>query len=159
MQLTQILTAYIDVSLPLAERQADLRARYGFVCDCALCAKGENWADPRWSVRHSGCTSGGIAPMPGAYLASTAAGVCPKLTTDLSLPGDAEVLCSCGQSFSTSVPSLRGLIEAGKRLLAADEDGELGELRTSLASADDRPRRRPVPACHPRAGPQYTRAT
>ncbi|BEJ00036.1 hypothetical protein CcaverHIS631_0410780 [Cutaneotrichosporon cavernicola] len=102
----EILTAYIDVSLPLAERQTDLHARYGFACDCSLCINGEDWPDPRWSVLHPGC--GGIAPMP-----------------DLSLPDDAEVLCTCGQTFTTPIPSLRGLIEAGKRLLAADEDGEL----------------------------------
>ncbi|KLT44665.1 SET domain-containing protein [Cutaneotrichosporon oleaginosum] len=123
----EILTAYIDVSLPLAERQADLQSRYGFTCDCALCAKGENWADPRWSVLHPGCSKGGTGPMP-----------------NLALPGDAEVLCNCGYKFTTAVPSLRGLIEAGKRLLAADENGELerdsalSQLRTLVPALSTR---------------------
>ena len=45
----QILTSYIDVSLPFVHRQSDLKARYGFDCDCTLCQKSasSSWIDPR----------------------------------------------------------------------------------------------------------------
>lgn len=46
----QILTSYIDISLPRALRQADLLKRYFFACDCTLCSKyttEPGWVDPR----------------------------------------------------------------------------------------------------------------
>lgn len=48
--LAQILTSYIDISLPRTLRQADLLKRYFFTCDCALCSKSTTepgWVDPR----------------------------------------------------------------------------------------------------------------
>ncbi|KAL7409501.1 hypothetical protein BDY24DRAFT_214933 [Mrakia frigida] len=46
----EILTSYIDISLPRTLRQADLLKRYFFTCDCALCSKSTTepgWVDPR----------------------------------------------------------------------------------------------------------------
>ncbi|CED82281.1 Predicted histone tail methylase containing SET domain [Phaffia rhodozyma] len=45
----QIVTAYIDISLPSQLRQTELQTRYFFKCDCDLCAKPST--DPREMVR------------------------------------------------------------------------------------------------------------
>lgn len=47
---TQILTSYIDISLPRSLRQQDLLKRYFFICSCVLCerpAREPGWTDPR----------------------------------------------------------------------------------------------------------------
>lgn len=59
----EILTAYIDISVPKHIRQADLQDRYHFSCDCDLCEK--EGVDPRWAVKHSGCPQDGLASLPG----------------------------------------------------------------------------------------------
>jgi len=61
----QVLTSYVDVSQPYAERQVEVRERYGFTCMCALCSQPETWVDPRWCVRHTGCKEDGVGRMPG----------------------------------------------------------------------------------------------
>lgn len=62
----EVLTSYVDVSLPRHLRQADLKKQYGFDCDCSLCSKDLNTAaDPRWSVFHPACAKNGTGPMPG----------------------------------------------------------------------------------------------
>lgn len=63
----EVLTSYVDVSQPYAERQKEVWERYDFHCDCALCAKDRDmsWADPRWSVLHAGCKVAGRGRMPG----------------------------------------------------------------------------------------------
>ena len=61
----EVLMSYIDISLPKAERQADLLKRYGFTCDCRLCARSDEEIDARWCIRHPGCNSQGTAKMPG----------------------------------------------------------------------------------------------
>jgi hypothetical protein len=73
----QILTAYIDVSMPFAQRQKDLLERYRFHCRCELCAQSldqtTGYIDPRWAIKHAGCkgvkTGGiGLGPLPGMLL-------------------------------------------------------------------------------------------
>jgi hypothetical protein len=59
----EVLTAYIDISVPKHIRQADLKDRYHFVCDCTLCQK--TGVDPRWVVRHPGCSEEGVGSLPG----------------------------------------------------------------------------------------------
>ncbi|KAJ6484472.1 hypothetical protein C8R47DRAFT_1280715 [Mycena vitilis] len=61
----EILTAYIDTTLPRAQRQTALRATYHFVCACSLCAAspGVDVVDPReavWCPR----ACGGMCPAP-----------------------------------------------------------------------------------------------
>ncbi|KAF7350303.1 Histone-lysine N-methyltransferase ASHR1 [Mycena venus] len=46
----EILTAYIDTTLPKAMRQASLRETYLFSCTCTLCASAPDVVDPRESV-------------------------------------------------------------------------------------------------------------
>jgi hypothetical protein len=36
----QILTSYIDVSLPVEKRRSELEATYRFKCECSLCLRG-----------------------------------------------------------------------------------------------------------------------
>ncbi|WOO84849.1 Histone-lysine N-methyltransferase ASHR1 [Vanrija pseudolonga] len=107
----EVLTSYIDVSLPYAERQKDLSERYGFDCKCSLCEQNADlaWVDPRWSVLHPGCKEDGRGRMP-----------------DLRHDGEATVKCAaCGDTFGINVPALRVLIERGKATLAKDEAGGL----------------------------------
>ncbi|KAL1407376.1 N-lysine methyltransferase smyd2 [Vanrija albida] len=108
----EVLTSYIDVSLPYAERQKDLSERYGFDCKCSLCEKSADlsWVDPRWSVLHPGCKAGeGRGRMP-----------------DLRHDGEATVKCAaCSDSFTVNVPALRALVGQGKATLAKDEAGAL----------------------------------
>lgn len=59
---TQILTAYIDTTLPRAMRQNSLKETYNFVCTCRLCSV-QVEVDPReslWCPK----TCGGICPVP-----------------------------------------------------------------------------------------------
>jgi hypothetical protein len=67
---SQILTSYIDVSLPRHLRQKDLEARYGFTCACTLCGRfdpARGKVDPRWCIYHPGCDRAGLVAMPGAF--------------------------------------------------------------------------------------------
>lgn len=60
--LWQILTAYIDVTLPREQRQKALKDTYNFTCECTLCAKTSS-ADPRattWCPK----SCGGTCPVP-----------------------------------------------------------------------------------------------
>lgn len=45
----QILSSYIDVTLPRDVRRPDLKARYFFDCACELCSR-KDWVDPRSQV-------------------------------------------------------------------------------------------------------------
>lgn len=50
----EVLTSYVDVSLPRHMRQTDLKKQYGFDCDCTLCALDLTTnVDPNWCVRHA----------------------------------------------------------------------------------------------------------
>lgn len=54
--LYQILTAYIDTSVPTSQRQQSLKETYNFTCSCSLCA-GMSGIDPRealWCPRACG---------------------------------------------------------------------------------------------------------
>ncbi|KAF9819678.1 hypothetical protein IEO21_01943 [Rhodonia placenta] len=58
----EILTAYIDVTLPREQRQKALKDTYNFTCECTLCAKTSS-ADPRattWCPK----SCGGTCPVP-----------------------------------------------------------------------------------------------
>ncbi|KAJ6476933.1 hypothetical protein C8R45DRAFT_833764 [Mycena sanguinolenta] len=58
----EILTSYVDTTLPKAQRQASLRETYLFSCACTLCASAPA-VDPRESVWcPKGC--GGLCPTP-----------------------------------------------------------------------------------------------
>lgn len=50
-------------------------------------------------------------------------------STDLRHNGEATVRCSCGETFTVDARALRELVESGKKMLAEDEAGELGESR------------------------------
>lgn len=112
LNISQVLTSYIDLSIPYAERHADLHERYRFDCACTLCARNADpsFVDPRWCLLHPGCASGGHGRMP-----------------DLRHQGDATVRCSCGETFIVDVPPLRVAVEMGKQILVQDEEGKLGE--------------------------------
>ena len=70
----EILTSYIDLSLPRRMRIADLKERYYFDCDCLACEEGKirsaNLVDPRESLqcRVKGCL--GVAWLPGQSIRS-----------------------------------------------------------------------------------------
>ncbi|KAK4689455.1 hypothetical protein P7C73_g669, partial [Tremellales sp. Uapishka_1] len=108
----EILTSYIDVSIPFADRQLDLSKRYGFTCQCQLCRQSEDmaWVDPRWCVRHVGCRVDGKGRMP-----------------NLTINGDGGTTCdACRELFQVDTSLIRGAINMGKGLLSEDEEGELG---------------------------------
>ncbi|KAL4399170.1 hypothetical protein ACI68E_003543 [Malassezia pachydermatis] len=58
-----VLTSYVDVATPHAERQRILRERYHFTCRCALCTRHDSWIDPRTALwcPHTGCV-GWVSP-------------------------------------------------------------------------------------------------
>ena len=70
----EILTSYIDLSLPRRMRVADLKERYYFDCDCAACEEGRirsaTVVDPRESLQCQvgGCQ--GVAWLPGESICS-----------------------------------------------------------------------------------------
>ncbi|ORX40489.1 hypothetical protein BD324DRAFT_677953 [Kockovaella imperatae] len=98
----EILTSYIDISLPLAERQADLKERYGFICDCELCQRSRetSWVDPRWCVYDS---SGGLK----------------------SFEGECSDFNDCSQSSSSVDKHFDSMIQQGRAMLNEDEAGTL----------------------------------
>jgi len=58
----QVLTAYIDTTLPLRSRQKSLQETYNFMCCCNLCSNPPN-PDPReslWCPK----SCGGSCPLP-----------------------------------------------------------------------------------------------
>ncbi|KAH8920604.1 SET domain-containing protein [Atractiella rhizophila] len=57
----EILTSYIDISLPVDMRQADLKDTYFFTCKCQLCTLGST-LDPRKSLHCQSC--GAMMPFP-----------------------------------------------------------------------------------------------
>lgn len=65
----EILTSYIDLSLPLRMRIADLKERYYFDCDCSACEEGKvrtmKLVDPRESLQCQEVGCQGIAWLPG----------------------------------------------------------------------------------------------
>lgn len=65
----EVLTAYIDVSLPYKMRQKQLKENYHFTCRCELCEKEERdeSVDPRSAVIHPGCQKNGTGKMPGEW--------------------------------------------------------------------------------------------
>lgn len=66
----EVLTSYIDLTLPSRIRQRELKTRYLFDCVCTLCSRPRNdWIDPRESLD---CPRrcGGRAWMPGEMLLS-----------------------------------------------------------------------------------------
>ncbi|KAI0042812.1 SET domain-containing protein, partial [Auriscalpium vulgare] len=59
----EVFTAYIDTTLPYAQRQEALSATYNFACKCSLCSKHPNGSDPReaiWCPK----SCGGSCPFP-----------------------------------------------------------------------------------------------
>ncbi|KAF7289807.1 hypothetical protein MIND_01355000 [Mycena indigotica] len=59
----EILTAYIDTTLPRIQRQHAIKETYNFDCVCVLCGQEGKRADPRESVWCSK-RCGGLCPMP-----------------------------------------------------------------------------------------------
>ncbi|KZT58763.1 hypothetical protein CALCODRAFT_494468 [Calocera cornea HHB12733] len=92
----EVLTSYLDVALPRAQRQKELKDRYLFDCTCMLCARERNpdWVDPRSAMRcrTEGCT--GRIRIPES--------------------GTAHVQCNtCGSSFAVDASSLQQYIQLG----------------------------------------------
>ena len=54
----ELCHAYVDITLPREARAADLRGRYGFVCDCATCAA-EGAAEAEAAAQAAGTAQGG----------------------------------------------------------------------------------------------------
>ncbi|KZO93300.1 SET domain-containing protein [Calocera viscosa TUFC12733] len=96
----EILTSYLDVALPRAERQKELKERYLFDCECTLCTRelDPDWIDPRSAVRcrTEGCTA--------------------KLR--MPQPGTTHILCNtCGTGFAIDAVSLQQHIQLGTAAL------------------------------------------
>lgn len=131
MSASQVLTAYIDVSLPVKDRQAALTETYHFQCTCQLCRREQlpGTVSSRQAVLHPGCAEAGWANLPG----KTSCVLARLLNADFELAdlaalGEAQLVCNkCQQSFSVAVQRLANLIEAGQEILAADASGRLRE--------------------------------
>lgn len=68
MTWNQIVTAYVDITLPKELRQSALKETYNFICKCSLCAN-TGPTDPRISMRcPKSCGSTCLLPTEGAYL-------------------------------------------------------------------------------------------
>jgi SET and MYND domain-containing protein len=85
LMLWQVLTAYIDTTLPKALRQASLRETYLFSCACALCTSAAP-VDPRESV----------------WCPKACGGMCPTPTEGKSCPPPVLSLADHGFLFSSS---------------------------------------------------------
>lgn len=66
----ELFTSYIDITLPRAQRQKDLKETYNFTCECELCKQstdsdngqvsGEDWRERLWCPKRCG----GTCPLP-----------------------------------------------------------------------------------------------
>lgn len=130
----QILTSYIDVSLPRHLRQRELKERYGFDCECSLCKRydpARGRVDPRWCMYDPGCDRAGVVAMPGAFSAGET-----LVDADVSLDLTGEdvertVECAvCGKKETLSIMRVRTLVELATQIITADERGG-----TSLSGA------------------------
>ncbi|KDQ11009.1 hypothetical protein BOTBODRAFT_469989 [Botryobasidium botryosum FD-172 SS1] len=77
----EVLTSYIDISVPRVHRQKELKERYLFDCDCSLCSADTNGrAEPREGIWCShGC--GGVSLIPdAAQKIPSACEKCGKIT-------------------------------------------------------------------------------
>lgn len=114
----EILTSYVDLSIPRHLRQAELFDRYRFHCDCALCDKSKDpsWLDPRESLMcvKKGCD--GMAKLP-----------------DLSREDqEVEVKCIvCSQRWTVSCKDQAEELRVGQSVLDALErsSGESKDVR------------------------------
>lgn len=109
----QILTSYVDVSLPVIERQKDLKERYGFTCVCKLCQKVSDkpWMDPLNAITHSTCKKGkGKGKLPQS-------------------PAGPSTCTTCGEAFLADLRELPKLQSQAEVLLLSEEKGSLGESR------------------------------
>ena len=80
--LSQVLTAYVDTTLPSSHRRRSLEETYNFVCKCTLCVS-KPVPDPResmWCPKHCG----GVCPLPseGIYLCPILRIGCPDELID-----------------------------------------------------------------------------
>ncbi|KAI5117278.1 hypothetical protein M0805_005603 [Coniferiporia weirii] len=62
---TELFTSYIDITLPIAQRQKDLKETYSFVCMCSVCSPvegttSEDWRALMWCPKECG----GTCPFP-----------------------------------------------------------------------------------------------
>ncbi|GHJ85143.1 hypothetical protein NliqN6_1545 [Naganishia liquefaciens] len=111
----EILTSYIDVSLPRHLRQRELKERYGFDCVCCICSRydpAKGRVDPRWCMYHPGCGQAGIITI-------------PDLTGE-----DAEygIACgACGKQETLSIMRIRTLVELATHIIDADARGDSTE--------------------------------
>lgn len=114
----EVLTSYVDLSIPKALRQAELFDRYRFTCDCLLCTRREretDWIDPRESLACTKEKCDGMARMP-----------------DLTRDDAAEVKCeSCGNAWSVSCKDLAEEMRVGQSVLDALEKSN-GESQPRL---------------------------
>lgn len=85
----EVLTSYVDLAEPLAQRQATLSSRYLFTCTCRLCTTSahppKHWTDPRTAIWCEHNCSGWAAlpnwrqlPVDDTSLASGACNRCGK---------------------------------------------------------------------------------
>lgn len=65
----EVLTSYIDLALPVAERQSELKERYGFECKCEECIS-RTGVDPREAVVCEGCQALLSTKGPSSFRAS-----------------------------------------------------------------------------------------
>lgn len=121
----EILTSYVDLGLPLRKRRAELRERYYFECDCALCMRRrEEWVDPREAFKCVKKDCSGLVRMPGESCRSLAARLqlTPRLPDVELQTGDVEDGCSkCGSLRQTNVEQLKTTIASAEAELARAE--------------------------------------
>ncbi|KIJ28645.1 hypothetical protein M422DRAFT_270046 [Sphaerobolus stellatus SS14] len=121
----EVLTSYVDISLPTHKRQEDLKEIYNFTSSCAVCSGTGNVVDPREIIMcPSSC--GGVCPAPfnidkAGKLASS--GWCCtscKASYAISSIEDIEDKRRLGQDALDKVTKLQFSAELS-RLLAVDE--------------------------------------
>lgn len=96
----EVLTGYVDLTLPEAVRGKELAERYRFECDCGLCLRArkrgtgdgaeEGWIDPREAVACGKRGCGGKGWLPGEHTLSGDRAQLADCVTDRPLLFDAQ---------------------------------------------------------------------
>jgi hypothetical protein len=134
----QILTSYIDVSLPVEKRQSELEATYRFNCECSLCIRDVEIRSPgyegvavdlRAAVWHRDCKRKlkGKGSLPigwenqGEHLERSFGGKLNPAETN-------SMRCvKCKEHFNLNISELLGPYQRATTLLEADAKGRDGQ--------------------------------
>ncbi|KAH8115929.1 SET domain-containing protein [Phellopilus nigrolimitatus] len=110
---TELFTSYIDITLPTAQRQKDLKETYNFTCACCICSPAKNSAIEDWRER--------------MWCPEECGGTCPFPSGD-----DDIVRCSRCQAGIMDVERMIDVLRVGQEVLDKATADQFSDPETAL---------------------------